>query len=164
MNSLDARRAMCLTFLLCLAHVSAFAADSSSAKDRIRQALLYGIDSQVLEAIQAIKTSNDTRFTRELTQALEENKSLDVQTAIFDLFKEQKIRDGEEHGKSVLAAWVETRDTLLIAAIQYLASIRSASLATSLPPVVDAGSNAEALAAIQALGTTGDKGAVALLV
>ena len=74
------------------------------------------------------------------------------------------MRDGEEHGKSVLAAWLETKDTLLIAAIQYLASIRSASLATGLSPVVDAGSNAEALAAIQALGTTGDKGAATLLV
>jgi HEAT repeat protein len=164
MNTLGPRWAMCLVLLLCFACAPAFAADTSSVKDRTRQTLLYGIDSQVLDAIQTIKSTADTTYTKELTQALNENKSPDVQTAIFDLFKDLKIRDGEEHGKSVLAAWQETKDTLLIAAIQYLASIHSASLATGLPPVVDAGSNAEALAAIQALGTAGDASAATLLV
>ena len=159
------RRLMFLVpVLLCLAHVSAFAAETVSAKDRMRQTLLYGIDSQVLDAIQTIKSLNDTSFTRELAQALSENKSLDVQKAVFDLFKEQKVRDGEERGTTVLAAWQDTQESLLIAAIQYLAAIHSAGLGTGLPPVVDAASNAVALAAIGALGTTADANAATLLV
>jgi len=165
MNSFGARRAMFLApLLLCLAHVTVFAADTGSTKDRTRQTLLYGIDSQVLDVIQTISTLNDTTFTLELVKVLNENKSLEVQKAVFNLFKEQKIREGEEHGKSVLAAWQDTQDSLLIAAIQYLAAIRSASLATGLPPIVDAGRNAVALAAVQALGMTGDTNAATLLV
>ena len=160
-----ARRVIFLApLLLCFACLSAFAADTASAKDRMRQTLLYGIDSQVLDAIQTIKNLNDTTFTRELAQVLNENKSVEVQKAVFDLFKEQKSRDGEERAKSVLAAWHDTQDSLVIAAIQYLSAIRSASLATGLAPVVDAESNAMALAAIQAMGTTGETSAATLLV
>lgn len=165
MNFHNARRAMYpVPLMLCLACITAFAADTASAKDRTRQALLYGIDSQVLDAIQTIKTLNDRTFTSELTRTLNENRSLEVQKAVFDLFNEQKIRDGEERAKSVLSAWQDTPEPLLIAAIQYLAGIHSSSLAAGLPPVVDSGSNAVAIAAVQALGQTGDANAAKLLV
>jgi HEAT repeat protein len=165
MSPRGACRGMVLVlFLICVVPVAVFAADTASVRDRTRQTLLYGIDSQVLEAIQAIRNLKDTSFTRELAQALDENRSVDVQKAVFDLFKEQKLRDGEERGKTLLAAGLDTQESLLIAAIQYLAAIRSSSLAAGLPPVLDGASNAAALAAIQALGTTGDKSAGTLLV
>lgn len=150
--------------VLCLVPLAVFAADTPSVKEQTRQTLLYGIDSQVLEVIQALAKQNETTYTRELAQALNENTSPGVQKAVFDLFKDQKLRDGEERAKSVLAAWQDAREPVLIAAIQYLAAIHSAGLAAALPPVVDAGSNAAALAAVQALGTTDDAIAADLLV
>lgn len=149
---------------LCLALLPAFAADTAEAKDRTRQTLLYGIDSQVIDAVQSIRSAQDTGFTGELLQILNGQRSPEVQKAVFDLFKDQKIRDGEGRGKAILAAWQDTQDALLIAAIQYLAAITSPGLASGLAPLVDAGSSAVALAAIQAMGTSGDKTAAALLV
>jgi HEAT repeat protein len=150
---------------LVLAPVSAPAADSAgSAKEKLRQTLLYGIDSQVLDAIQGIRASGDTTFTPELAQILSATRSDALQAAVMDLFKERKIRDGEARGKAILAAWQDTKDALLIPAIQYLASIGSAGLAPALQPIVDSDNNAVALAAIEALGSTGDKAAAAFLV
>jgi len=150
--------------LAAAARVPAWAADSTSVKDKVRQTLLYGIDSQVLDAIQTIRTSKDTSFTPELAQVLSAQRSIGLQAAVLDLFKDMKIRDGEERGKAILAAWQDTKDTLLISAVQYLAAIGSAGLAPALQPIVDSDANAVALAAILALGTTGDKAAAAFLV
>ena len=97
---MSAKAAGAIVILLCLLQCPSFAADDTSAKGRTRQTLLYGIDSQVLDAIQAIKTAKDTSFTPELTRALNENASPDIQAAVFDLFREQNIRDGEERGKT----------------------------------------------------------------
>jgi HEAT repeat protein len=142
----------------------ACAADSGDSKDRTRQTLLYGIDSQVLDAMQSIRSAQDTSFTSELLQILNGQRSAEVQKGVFDLFKEQKIRDGEGRGKAILAAWQDTQEALLVSAIQYLAAITSPGLGPVLAPLVDAGSNAVALAALQAMGTSGDTTAAPLLV
>lgn len=155
--------AAALTLLVLIA-LPLFAAEDAGSKDRTRQALLYGIDSQVLEAIASIKTAQDQGFTKELVQILSEQRSVDVQMAVFDLFKEQKIRDGEEYAKTVLSGWQDLKSSLVISAVQYLSAISSAGLAAALAPLVDAAENALASAAIQALGSSGDSSAAALLV
>jgi HEAT repeat protein len=158
------RTALVLSLLMVASLVPVAAADNAAAKDKVRQTLLYGIDSQVVDAIQAIRSSQDTSFTPELVKVLSEQRSEAVQKAALDLFKDQKVKDGEVRAKAILAAWEQTTDALLISSIQYLASISSAGLATGLQPLVDSDKNAVALAAIQALGSTGDSAAAAFLV
>jgi HEAT repeat protein len=155
--------ALLIPLFLCAGIWSSSAADAALVRDRTRQTLLYGIDSQVLEAVQSIRGAQDTSFTTELAQILNGQRSPEVQKAVFDLFKDQKVRDGEERGKAILAAWQDTQEALLIAAIQYLAAITSPALGTGLPPLVDSSSNAVALAAIQALGAASDTPAAAAL-
>ena len=83
MSPCGARRGMILVlFLLCMAPLTVFAADTAPARDRTKQTLLYGIDSQVLEAIQAIRNLKDTGFTRELARALDENRSVDRKSVV----------------------------------------------------------------------------------
>jgi HEAT repeat protein len=146
-----------------LAAIAASAADNTDARERTRQTLLYGIDSQVIDAIQSIRASADSGFTRELLEIVKGRRSPDVQKAVFDLFKEQKIKDAESQGKAVLAAWLETRDTLLIAAIQYLAAIGTSGLVEALAPIIDGAANPAAVAGIQAMGSAGDRHAAAAL-
>ena len=159
-----------VVFLLAAALVPSWAADAApgaaaaAAKERVRQTLLYGIDSQVLDTIKTIKSSKDTSFTSELAQVLSAQRSAALQAAVLDLFKDQKLRDGEESAKAILSAWQDTKDTLLIPAIQYLAAIGSPGLAPVLQPMAGSDNNAVAAAAIQALGTTGDKAAASFLV
>ncbi len=144
---------------------AALAADSAAVKDRVRQTLLYGIDSQVLDAIQTIRTTQDTSFTPELAKILSDPTRADsVQTAVLDLFRDQKIHDGEDRGKAILADWQQAPDGLLISAVQYLAAIGSAGLADALQPLVDSDKNTVSLEAIQAMGNVGGHSAAAYLV
>jgi len=158
------RVVLALAAAMSMAPVAAHAADASAARDKLSQTLLYGIDSQVMDAIQGIRSTHDTGFTAELAQILSGKRSDSLQAAVLDLFKEQKLKDGEERAKAILAAWQDTRDALLISAVQYLAAIGSPGLAGGLQPLVDSDNNAVALAAIEALGNTGDKAAAAFLV
>jgi len=158
------RLVLALAAALTMAPFAAHAADASAAREKLRQTLLYGIDSQVMDAIQGIRSTHDTGFTAELVKVLSAQRSDSLQAAVLDLFKEQKVKDGEVRAKAILAAWQDTRDALLISAIQYLAAIGSPGLAAALQPLVDSDNNAVALAAIEALGNTGDKSAAAFLV
>ena len=158
------KTAMLLLSLLAASATCSHAADVTAAKDRVRQTLLYGIDSQVIDAIQTIRATQDTSFTPELSTMLADQRSDDVQRAILDLFKEQKVASGTDRARAILAAWQQTSDSLLISAVQYLAGVKADGIAAGLLPLVDSDSNAVAIAAIQALGTTGDSSAAALLV
>jgi HEAT repeat protein len=152
-----------LTLLIACAACCA-AADAGSAGDKVRQTLLYGIDSQVLDAIKTLQTTKDFSYTRELSQILSDQRSTDVRRAVMDLFREQKLGDGEGAAKEILRSWEDTARDLVVAAIRYRAAISSVGLAADLAPLVDATDNAEALAAIQALGTNGDASSASLLV
>ena len=137
-------------------------ADSAAAQ-RIRQTLLYGIDSQVLDVIQGLQSSHDSGYTKELAQVLSEQRSTDVQKAILALFQDQDIKEGEASARAVLGGWQDAPTELLISSVQYLAAIGASGLPTALAPLVDSGDNAVALAAIQALGKVGDSSSVTLL-
>lgn len=142
------------------------AADTASLAERTRQTLLYGIDSQVLDAIQSLKAGHDSGFTRELNEILSGQRSAAVRKAVLELFLEQKVREGEGTAREILAGWQDAPSDLLIAAIRYLASTGGASsaLADALSPLVDATDAAVASAAIEALGKTGNAATVTLLV
>jgi HEAT repeat protein len=142
---------------------AAAADDLSAARDRTRETLLYGIDSQVLDAIKAIKSSKDSSFTKELSQVLSTSLAADVQAAVLDVFQDQKIPDGEDKAKQILSGWQDASSAVLSAAIRYLAAIDSKGLAASLGPLVDSSDAFVASAAIQSLGASGDPAAAALL-
>jgi HEAT repeat protein len=149
--------------LIWLAVLPAFS-DESAASDRTRQTLLYGIDSQVIDAITALKASNDTSFTKELSEMVGAQRSNDLRRAVLDLLKEQKLKDAESAAKDIIAGWQDAQTDLLVAAVQYLAAIGSSGLADSLVPLVDSPNNVIAFAAIRGLGTNGTPASAALLV
>ena len=153
-----------VTVLLALLAIPALAADAPSPRERARQTLLYGIDSQVLDAIQGLASSKDTSFTTELTQILTDQRSAALQKAVLDLFRDQKQKDGEGRAKEILASWQDSPSDLLVSAVKYLSAIGSAGLAVSLPPLVDSTDTAVASAAIEGLGAAGDATSVTLLV
>jgi hypothetical protein len=142
----------------------AAAADAPSAHEQTRQALLYGIDSQVIDAIQGLAAAKDTSFTADLAQVLRDQRSPGVQKAVLDLFRDLALKDGEERAKEILAAGSESPSDLLVSSIRYLGSIHSSGMAEALAPLVDSPDNAVATAAITTLGTTGNATSVKLLV
>jgi len=152
-----------LCALVVLAAPAARAADSADATERVRQTLLYGIDSQVLDVIQGLQSSHDSGYTKELAQVLSEQRSVEVRKAVLALFLDQKVKEGEASAKAVLSGWQDAQSDLLVSSIQYLAGIGASGLSTALAPVVDSADNGVALTAIQALGKVGDASSVTLL-
>jgi HEAT repeat protein len=141
-----------------------FSEDDVAAKERTRQTLRYGIDSQALEAIRSITAARDATFTKELAEMLAERRSPEVRKAVLALFQDQKLKEGEPAATALLEAWQDAPGALLVSAIRYLSAIGSAGLAERLGPVTDATDASAAVAAIQALGATGDAAATTLLV
>jgi HEAT repeat protein len=151
-----------LAFFL-VAAPCARATDSPDAAERLRQTLLYGIDSQVLDVIRGLQSSHDSGYTKELARILSEQRSVEVQKAVLALFLDQKVKDGEASAKTVLSGWQDAQQDLLISCIQYLAAISASGLPAVLAPLVDSGDNTIAVTTIQALGKVGDASSVALL-
>ena len=147
--------------LLAALALPAFGA-TDTAKERMRQTLLYGIDSQVLDAITSLSSARDAGFTRELAQVLSDQRSPSLQKAVLDLFREQKLKDGEGRAKTILAGWQDAPSDLLVSAIRYLTSLGSNGLAAGLAPLVDSTDSSVASAAIDGLGRAGDASSVAL--
>ena len=140
------------------------AADTAAQAERTRQTLLYGIDSQVLDAIQSLKASRDTGFTKDLNEILSGERSAAVRKAVLGLFLDQKVKEGEGAARQILNGWQDAPSDLLVAAVQYLAFTGGAGLSDALSPLVDSTDAAVASAAIDALGKTGGAAAVTLLV
>ncbi len=161
------RRAAALWLGLLLPLVSAYAQDAASqnaaAQELTRQTLLYGIDSQVLDAIQRIRTSEDKSFTKELASLLSEQRAPSVQTAVFELFRDEGLKDGEDAARAILGTPDGVQSDLLTAAIRYLSAIKTQGQLALLTPLVDSVDAAVSSAAIRALGASGDPGAVTLL-
>jgi hypothetical protein len=109
------RRAVLVPLFLALLAPMLSAADNADAKERTRQALLYGIDSQVLETIQSIAKTQDQGFTPELARILSAQRSVDVRKAVLDLFRDQKVKDGESAAREILAGWQDLKPTLTAA-------------------------------------------------
>jgi HEAT repeat protein len=158
------RRSLVFTLLFLALVAVPVVAEEVTAQERTRQTLLYGIDAQVIDAIASIKASNDTGFTKELTAILGAQRSNDLQKAVLDLFRDQKVKEGESSAKAILAGWRDAQNDLVVSAVQYLAAIASNGLADVLVPLVDASDNGLAFAAIRALGTNGTSGSAQLLV
>jgi len=137
---------------------------NDTAKERMRQTLLYGIDSQVLDAIKGLSSAHDAGFTQELAQVLSDQRSPSLQKAVLDLFQEQKLKEGEGRAKTILAGWQDAPSDLLVSAIRYLTSLGSDGLAEGLAPLVDSTDSSVASAGIAGLGKTGDATSVTLLI
>jgi HEAT repeat protein len=154
--------AVVLSLLAACAHPLA-AADTAALAERTRQTLLYGIDSQVLDAIQSLKADRDTGFTKELNEILSGERSAAVRKAVLGLFLDQKVREGEGAARKILAGWQDAPPDVVVAAVQYLAFTGGTGLADALSPLIDAPDASVASAAIEALGKTGGAAAATLL-
>ena len=141
----------------------ALAADESQIIERTRQTLLYGIDSQVLDVVQRISSSHDGRFTKELVTVLSGTRSVDLKKAIFGVFEDQGVKDGEGIARQFLGDSEHQTGDVMAAAIRYLSAIKAAELSPLLTPLFDSADNSVASEAIRACGKSGETACGAVL-
>jgi HEAT repeat protein len=164
--------AVCPAFCLALALSLALAAaphraaaqdaskDAAQARERTRQALLYGIDSEVLDIVQRLKGTGESSFAEELATILSENRGAEVRRTILELFADRKGREGAEAASAILRAWQDEASDVVVAAVAYLSAIAADGRASLLLPLAESPVAAVAGASIRALGKAGDPAAV----
>jgi len=137
--------------------------DPSQARERTRDMLLYGIDSQVLEVVQKLKATADTSYSVELAAVLAEQRGVELRRGILDFFTDTRTSGGEQAATEILKGWQDAAVDLAIAAVRYLSAIEAKGRAALFAPLLDAPQPALASAAIRGLGKTGDPSVVELL-
>lgn len=160
-------RAAVLAAMVVAGPVGSFAADqqpsgaaAADARERTRQLLAYGIDTQVLDVIAGLRAARDPGYTPELVALLAESRSSEVRTAVLLLFTDLAIRDGEPAARAIVAAWETGHATVTAAAAAYLAAVHAEGLAELLLPLVDSGDAVVAAAALRAIASSRDAAAV----
>jgi HEAT repeat protein len=151
---------MAVALCLCCAHLPA--ADLS-ATDAMRQVLLYGIESQVSDALATLQKAWDPTFTPQLLSILTEKRSASLQAAVMDLLRANTVKDGLDAAKLILAAWHDEPAALATSALKYLAAIHAPGIAADIAPLVDAQDGGLSAAAVAALGLVGTSDSAKLL-
>jgi len=100
----------------------------SSLNKEKRDVLLYGIDSEVLDVINTIRSEKDTTFNAELAELISKNDNAEINRAVFDYLGELKVDLAEGRALELLQGHMDDYDysvNLLLSAIGYLGNIQS---------------------------------------
>jgi HEAT repeat protein len=138
----------------------AVADEAAAAREKTRQVLAYGIDSQVLEVVKRLKAGRDASYTAELAALLGTSRSAEVRTAVLETFSELGVRDGEEAARAIVGNWETESPGVIAAAAGYLSGLHAEGLAGLLLPLVDADDAVVCSAGLRAIGASRDPAAV----
>ncbi len=137
--------------------------DDEEEKEEIRpitedwkEALLYGIDSEIIKVIEAIRDAGERSLDKDLLSILKESINSKVQRSILEYFSYTEYGEAEDIAISLLSD-EEMEDTeLIISLIHYLSAIDSGKSCGTLVDLIENEEQSIAQAAINALGKTGN--------
>lgn len=132
----------------------------AAAREKARDILAYGIDTQVLDTVARLRAARDAGFAKELSALLAGSRSNDVRKAVLEMFADLGLADGVPAARAIVAAWQAGDGALTAAAVAYLSSLKVAELGVLLLPLVDADDAVVCSAALRAIGASRDPGAV----
>lgn len=101
------------------------AALESLAKER-RDILKYGIDSEIVDVINAIRSEKDDSCNEELKFLLETNKNPEINRAVLEFMREQETDLVKDRAMEILEQYLEDYDyntNLLLSVVSYLSSL-----------------------------------------
>jgi HEAT repeat protein len=158
------RSAAAVLALAVSAAMPAAAADQPAAvRERTRETVLYGIDSEVLEVVKQLRVSSDPSFSAELARVLAEDRGTELRKAVLELFAETRAPDGSAAALAILREWQDQPSDLVIASVRYATAARLDGRTALLAPLLDAPQPALVSSAVDALGKTADPAAADLL-
>ena len=164
------RRLILLSIVLFITLPPGISGENDLEKEEIRpitedwkETLLYGIDSEIMQVIEAIKDTGEHSLDKELLSTLKESVNSKVQRSILEYFSQAEYKGAEDTALSLLSDEDIENTELIISLIHYLSSIDSAKSCRTLINFIENEDQSVVRAAINALGKTGDTGIGALL-
>lgn len=136
-----------------------------SLREERREVLLYGIDTQVLEVLDALKSEQEDALVDDVYAVFKLTSNTDIRISSLNLFSEFDYQLATEDALEILRYFGDEPNELTIAAIKYLAEIAPNSdedlpvqrqeIRDALMPIVRYPDEAVARAAIKGLGAMG---------
>ena len=138
--------------LLLMISLSAGAENQKELVDKWREVLLYGIDSEILATLGALRTAGERSLDDELLQLFRESLNTEIRLAILQYYRETGYRAAAEPVLEMLSAGDLEDSELMIGLVRYVIDVRSAESVSVLINLLDHRDPGVALAAITALG------------
>ena len=129
--------------------------EQRSITDEWREVLLYGIDTEVLEGVGSLRKYQETSLHPELHRVLESTGHTELKEEILSFFGETKFADATDYAVRIVADPFDVRDSLVNAALRYLAALKAEAGAEPVLALAQQGSGATSRAAIRTLGSIG---------
>ena len=90
-----------------------------------KEVLLYGIDTEVLQVLEQIRSSKDASLNNELVDVLKQTVSNDVKIAILGYFTDVNEEKGQQTAVDILTNYEDTNEKLIISVLRYLSMLES---------------------------------------
>ena len=126
-----------------------------SLVDDRRDILLYGIESEVLDVIQALEEEKDDSLVREAFWVFESSGSPALKRSMLAYFTTVDYRVPEETVIALLQDYEELHESVLLAAVTYLSAGDNPAALETYRIMLDSVSPVVQRSAVQALGTKG---------
>ncbi|MQY77160.1 MAG: hypothetical protein GH155_05955 [Spirochaeta sp.] len=152
-----------MKIFLCLIFISLLPCNSFSQEgeknplESLRETLLYGIESEILEAVKNIKGNREERLNKELETLLSETVSVSIRLAVLDYFTVTEYSGAGETALELLEQTEVENAGLIIALIKYLSEIKFDKAGEYFTEAIDEQNSNISLAAIKALGSSKSK-------
>ncbi len=128
-----------------------------SLKEERKNILLYGIDSQVSELIDSLKTEKDNSFSPTLHEILLSSVNTNLQVKILDFFSETNYDKAHEDAYNLLLQYEDGREELILSLMRYLKKDVDKKVMQLLTELSTHEKDSIAVAAIDALGKAKDR-------
>ncbi len=126
----------------------------TSKEDRTAT-LTYGIETEVLELVQALHQEKNTDYNPLLVAAYSHARTEDLKDALLLFFLDLKDAGLEDQAIQELSAPEKKGNSLLLNAVSYLTALKSAKAKDTLVALIPGTNKVLALAAIRAMGKLG---------
>jgi len=134
--------------------VSPIWGQATSKEDRAA-VLKFGIESEVLDLVQALRQEKNSEYRAELIQTYETARNDDLKQAILLMFMELKDNGLEADAVKEIAEPDKKGNSMLLNAVSYLTELKSEQVKDTLVALTSGKNKVLALAAIRALGKLG---------
>lgn len=122
-----------------------------SVTDIWRDALLYGIDSEVLETIKSIRNAEETSLNNELTSVFAQSYNIEVRKEVISYF--QFLKDNRIAGSAqvILRNYEDENSDIISAILYYLANIEAETDMDLLKELIEYSETKISIAAVTAI-------------
>jgi HEAT repeat protein len=127
-------------------------ADEKADTEKRRDIIRYGTDSEIASLIGTLRTEKTGDFDDDLIEVADSTNNNAILTALLSFFADREQKGLEKRALAILGAHEDTRNDVVLGAIDYLGKMKSVEAAEALVPILDGDSGTLTNASIRAYG------------